>query len=173
MELIYEALKDHEEIIYCDWDVRCSVKSKEAFQAIQNKTLLLSLVSYSVKKHLWDTPNQYKEDKIFTTGRLTVSGCFIYTVGKEWITEVLERMKEPHIVDGPIPEQNWHDEWVMTRILNEKHGGWIGEEEWLKTYESPIMVQRKAPWHDTLRTKTTIQRETKIPFTWTKMFYRN
>ena len=48
----------------------------------------------------------------------------------------------------------------------------MGEEKWLREYESPIMIgrERGSPWPKISDDGTLVTRETSIPFTWRRIF---
>ena len=170
LELMLIAIKDHGEIIYCDWDVRCKVPSQNALDIVKGHDFLLSLTGYLQKYNLWDNPIKKHGDKIFNLSRICVSGKFIYTESAEWIIDVLKKMEKPIIDKGPKQFQHWHDEWVMSRMINDMHNGWPGEEFWLKNYESQLMVQRKKAWSPLGSISFYNMCDTKIPFVWYNMF---
>jgi hypothetical protein len=171
IELIREAVSNHKRIIACDWDVDRHVPPVQAFQAIDGRQYLLTLMRYKQERDLWgETQYRSWKERIYHPQNLCVSGCWMYLRGTKWIDKVLKRMpKEP--VDRVDDE-----EIAMTHQIRDQHGGkWPGERMWLRTYESPIMVMRKqSPWRpdrEAEKNGTVVQKmKTVIPFEWKKMF---
>ena len=159
-ELLLKAVEDHGEIFYCDWDVTCLANSvDQALEYMEGRDLALSAVRYFKKRYM------YREEH---SPRFGVSGNWMFARGPEWFNRVLETMKKDEI-------WAWHDEYVMTRLIDQDYeNNWIGEDNWLRKWESPIMIQ-KSSWEPWLRVKEKctdfeIVRNTPIPFTWYKLF---
>lgn len=171
IELIRAAAASYNRIIYCDWDVDRLVEPAVAFQAVDSRQVLLSLMRYSQIRDLWgETQYRSWKERIYHPQNLCVSGCWMYLRGTRWIEKVLKRMpKEP--VDRVDDE-----EIALTHQIRDQHGGkWPGERVWLRTYESPIMAMMKyTPWRpdkEVERNGLTVRlAKTVIPFEWKKMF---
>jgi len=153
------ALEEHGKIMYCDWDVKCLVNYVGApFSMMGDRDISLSAYMYKRPR--------FPDRKNKRAKRFCPSGNWMYMTDSKFIDEILLRMNQGNRWD-------WHDELVMGRYLDELHGGWMGEEEWLRQYESPVMCQRsnRNPW------KTAVNREgllasvgAPVPFTWTRFF---
>jgi hypothetical protein len=157
-QMLRQAVQDHGSIIYCDWDVLCLVENiSEAFLALQERELALSAYMY---KRL-----RYPQREGYIPQRFTTSGNWLYFSNLQFIDRVLEEMSAGH-------PWSWHDELTMGRLVDAQHGGWPGEEVWLRQYESPIMCQRKSrsPWPLLSDDAKTVIKQTPIPFTWKRMF---
>lgn len=160
LELIRRALEHHDEIVYCDWDVDCFATSlSEVFHLLTKRDFTLSAYLYRKPRHPKRETNKEK--------RIGVSGNWIHLRGFDFLDEVVEEMKRTDTGLG-----NWHDEIAMGNLLDRKYGGWMGEETWLKKYESPIMVQQshRCPWPAVADDGRTVAKKTPIPFTWTRLF---
>ncbi len=160
LELIRRALKHHGEIVYCDWDVDCWATSiDEVFYALVGRDITLSAYLYRQVRH----PNRSttREKKI------GVSGNWMHLRGFDFLNEVVKEMNCTKSALG-----NWHDEIAMGDLLDKKHGGWMGDETWLKEYESFIMVQQshRCPWPAVADDGRTVTKKTPIPFVWTRLF---
>jgi len=157
-ELLLKAIEDHGEIFYCDWDVSCYVKDiEQALSHIEGRDLVLSATRYYRKRFMYRGGDN--------SLRFGVSGNWLFTRNSKWCERVLKVMK------GKEPWA-WHDEYVMTRIIDEDNGGWAGEANWLLNWESPIMIQKStyAPWEIISETEFEIKRASPVPFTWYKLF---
>lgn len=158
-KLIQQAIKDHGQVIYCDWDVTCRVEDvPAAFAMVEHSRFMLSAFRYLRGNH------HCPERKGFAR-QIAVSGSWIY-MRDDWLTvKTIERLQGT----GP---RSWHDEWVLSDMVDEWHNGWPGEKVWLEQYESPIMVQQniRSPWPFTSYRRGIVTRDTIIPFTWTSLF---
>ncbi len=160
LELIRKALEDFGEVVYCDWDVDCNATNlEEVFDPLADRDFTLSAYLYRQVRHSSRTTTREKK-----TG---VSGNWMHMRGFDFLDEVVEEMNQTKSALG-----NWHDEIAMGDLLDKKYGGWMGDETWLKEYESPIMVQQyhRCPWPAVSDDKRTVTKETPIPFTWTRLF---
>jgi len=158
-ELLQHAIKEHGEVIYCDWDVRCLVEdADEAFSMLDGRTLTLSAFKYHIRSHAPDRATQ-------AARKMVASGNWIHLRGMEFVDRVLAKVDWNH----PIL---WHDETAIGFLLDEEHGGWMGDIMWLQQYESPIMVQRgkRIPWNFVRNDGEKIIRDTPVPFHWVKLF---
>ena len=157
-ELLLKAIEDHGEIFYCDWDVICYVKDiNHALSFMGERDLVLSATRYYKKRFM------YRGEK--NSPRFGVSGNWMFTRNTNWPERVLETMKGKE-------HWAWHDEYVMTRLIDKDDGGWAGEKSWLLKWESPIMVQKEtwAPWRLKSINGPEVKRNTPIPFTWHRLF---
>ena len=168
IELIREAMKDHDRIIYCDWDVEVRVDAKDAFEMLEGRELVLSLVAYARPRKLWGRTVRNPEEAVWHPNRCCVSGNWMHIVGPDWPNQVLEEMDE-----GPAGKTvGWHDEYAMTKLLAQRHGGWPGEKYWLEHYESPLIVQKpfRCCWGMKVQNDEYVERETIVPFRWLYKF---
>ncbi len=171
-ELVRAAVRDHGEVIYCDWDVGLHVEPSAAFDhlhgLLDGRKFLLSLFCYRRPRGLWHPVEQRPGEVCKHPKHLCVTGNWMYCDGPSWPLEVLPGFGEGG--DTAVPA--WHDEFVMTKLINERHGGWPGEEVWLRTYESPVMVQRRGrvPWVRKRFSTDVVECKTCIPFRWRRMF---
>jgi hypothetical protein len=161
--LIGKAIEDHGEIVYSDFDVNCHAKStEEVFSHLQNRTISLSAFMY----HQVRLP--YRINR--WAKRWVASGNWLHIKGPDWPKKIL------HEMETQDPVWAWHDEFVISRMIDRDYDVWVGEEEWLKKYESPIMVQgdSRSPWAriPDLCTSQKIVRQTTIPFQWIPLFTR-
>lgn len=159
LELVRCALLDHGEVVYADWDVRCLLSSvRQAADLLEGSTHF-SLFKYKRRQQVQLSA---------TRKGLTVSGRWMHLKGTRRINEALRIMDE---------QGWWHDEWALTEMMRRR---WRGEANWLRHYESPMMVQREpwTPW--TRRGRRTegrgaarhvvIERNTPAAFVWHKLF---
>lgn len=156
--LLKVALKYHNKIIYCDWDVRClSEYVGVPFTFMDGREIALSAYMYKRPRF---PDRATRRDK-----RFSPSGNWMYMTNSNFIEAILARMNKGNPWD-------WHDELVMGRYLDELHGGWMGEKTWLERYESPVMCQRenRTPWKLAYHHGNTIHRETPTPFLWWRYF---
>ncbi len=161
-ELLRCAIRDYGPVIYCDWDVQCLVKDvPAAFATLERDGFKLSAFRYKRREHHAPKREGYAK-------QIVASGSWIYTRDDWLIGQILSAMRQ---TDNP---RHWHDEWVMSDLVDSWHGGWPGESVWLEKYESPIMVQQHqhSPWpllsHNKVKNEMT--RVTPVPFTWTVLF---
>ena len=158
-ELIRRAVKDHGEVVYCDWDVACLVKDVDAaFASFKGRDLSLSIYAY------WRARHPMRGDS--RAARMCVTGNWLHVKGIAFVDAVLARMR-----DGD-EWWAWHDELTMGNLIDEMNGGWPGDIEWLRKYESPIMVQRRnrSPWPVTSDDGQYVTKATPIPFRWERLF---
>ena len=164
-ELMQWAVRDHGPVIYCDWDVHviCNDPS-EPLGILEGRQFALTAMGYR-RRHSFALSRNGRARHI------NVSGAIIYT-RDEWLPNaVLEKMRK---MEHPW---HWHDELVMNDIIDEIHGGWPGEDEWLRRYENPIvgLGDRRSPWGksrgDCIAGEkfVRVRRETPVPFEWLKM----
>ena len=153
-----EALKDHGAIMYCDWDVRCFVEHVEIpFSMMGDRSISLSAYMYKRPR--------FPDRETKRAKRFSPSGNWMYMSDSNFIDRILFRMNKGEKWD-------WHDELVMGRYLDEKHKGWMGEDVWLRQYESPVMCQRdnRCPWPLMGSQGKVVQRKTPVPFMWWRYF---
>ena len=161
-------MKDHDRIIYCDWDVEIRISKEKAFRMLKDRGLMLSLVSYARPRKLWGRTIRSSEESIHHPNRCCVSGNWMHIVGPDWPNQVLEEMEE-----GPVDKTaGWHDEYAMTKLLARRHDGWPGEKYWLENYESPLIVQKpfRACWKKKVMDDEFVERNTVGPFRWLYKF---
>ncbi len=127
------------------------------FELMGGKTISLSAYMYK-RPRFPDRKNKQAK-------RFSPSGNWMYMTNADFIDNILARMNQGDSWD-------WHDELVMGRYLDELYGGWMGEDKWLKRYESPVMCQRnnRSPWSLEGSQGKLIQRKTPIPFMWWRFF---
>lgn len=149
---LLRALDDHGEVIYCDWDVFCRVRDVPACFARLEGRNLFSAYYYLRPRH----PERGKVGR-----HAGVSGNWLH-VDRRFLEAVLVEMNAGHA-------WSWHDELVMGRML-----GWPGDEEWLRRYESPVMVQREGRclWRLESDDGMMVTRRTPIPFAWERLFHQ-
>jgi len=162
VHLLQQAASDHGQLIYADWDVFFEPTRPEFIQAMLDELpshrFLLSIFAY------WRV--LYRErprtDESTRMQRSGASGNWMYLQGREFIDEVERRMDE----------KNWHDEWVMSRLIDEMEGGFCSEERWLERYESPFMKQKdkRCPWPNCNDEGGVFTADTPVPFQWTPVF---
>jgi len=153
-----KALADHGSIMYCDWDVRCFVEHPEIpFSMMGNRSISLSAYMYKRPR--------FPDRETKRAKRFSPSGNWMYMTDSVFIDRILSWMNKGKKWD-------WHDELVMGRYLDEKHKGWMGEEEWLRQYESPVMCQRdnRSPWPLVSKKGKVVQRNAPVPFIWWRYF---
>jgi len=158
-ELLKQALKDHGEVVYCDWDVGFRRQDIGYVAAkLEGRDRTFCLFHYKTARH----PNRRE----WRARRLGVTGRWLHFRGTEFADLVLARML------GPETEWSWHDELVMGRLLDEEHGRWMGDAEWLQKFESPIMSLPDcwSPWKRASDDGRFVTRETPVPFTWERVF---
>lgn len=157
--MIREALHIYGEIIYCDWDVRIIVrKPSVAFDHLKDRNISLSGFRYN-RRH--GVTREHPNDML--------SGNWIHVSGPTglgFVNEVIEVMGQSSVANS------WHDEFAMYEVVKRRSNGrFPGHVEWLRKWESPIMVQKKS--HEMwprIKDGHTIVRQTPIPFVWTKLF---
>lgn len=163
-ELILAAFRDHNRVIYCDWDVSINLKDEsEALPLLENRPLALTAFMYRRRR-------PFLIPRSGVACHINVSGSWIYQAGPSFSQQVLMRMN-----DGAIG-YSWHDEMVMNDVVDSWYNGWMGEEVWLNTYESPVVVlgNRRSPWafnwSQCDSSYNIVTRETPVPFSWHSMF---
>jgi len=162
IHLLQRALDDHGQLIYADWDVFFKPSRPEFVQAMFDELpkhdFLLSFFTYwrAIYRERPRTPDSTRMQ------RSGASGNWMYLRGREFIDEVDRRMDE----------NNWHDEWVMSRLIDEMEGGFCTEERWLERYESPYMKQKnkRRPWHNQMTRGGVVTADTPVPFEWYPVF---
>lgn len=150
--------------IYLDWDVRIVASAPEVLgDALGDSAARLSAYIYKRPRAAL-LGDQTRRDR-----RLTPSGNWIYAAGPEFPERVLAAMRSAPA--GSL--ESWHDEHAMKAVI----GGWPGDEEWLREWESPLMVQRggRCPWPLASKSEgptglRTVRRETPVNFEWTEAF---
>lgn len=160
-QMIKQALQDHGSLIYCDWDTSYHPNYFELAQRLlENMDKAFSMFMYRrTVRH----PN--RTHPIFR--KCVASGSWLYFTNSEFVDKVLERMSQPG-------DRNWHDEYVMGDLLDEQYGGWMGEEEWLRKYESPVRCFKalRTPWGGKMKPldamRVTI--DDPVQFTWHRIF---
>jgi hypothetical protein len=161
-QLILRAMQDHGEIIYCDWDVFCMEPDiARVFSLLQDRPL-----DYTLALNCYMRPQRLPKRPDSNTRRFCVGGFWVHLRTSQFAEQVLERM-------SPDPAgMGWHDELVMSEMIDEFHGGWPGLEVWLQQYESPIMVSssKRYPWNVVSDDGLYVMRETPIPFQWERVF---
>jgi hypothetical protein len=161
IEMIRQAMLDHSEIVYCDWDV-CYVKQDWPYVLSRLAGRDSTFVAYGYKR---SRPGKSSKS---ADGRIAVSGRWYHFNRIDFVETVLARMlsKDASIL-------YWHDEIVVREILDQLNGGWMGDSKWLQYYESPITVvpPKRSPWGLSLTDdESGITRDTPIPFTWERVF---
>ncbi|MCK9570128.1 hypothetical protein M0R72_14385 [Candidatus Pacearchaeota archaeon] len=160
LQLIRQAIADHGEVIYCDWDVDCVVSdSQKAFDALQGRELYLSAYFYKKVRHPY---RLLASDK-----RIGISGNWMHFRDVDFLDAVMREMS--HSKRGL---SRWHDEIAMGVVLDREYKGWMGCEEWLRKYESPIMCQQscRCPWRPISDDGFVVTKDTPTPFVWHRMF---
>lgn len=159
--LIARAMADHGEVIYCDWDVFCLEADVPAIFARLERfpEFALALNYYGRPQRLPKRPDPHDR-------RYCVGGFWLYLRTARLLTDVLARM------DPDPAGMKWHDELVMSEMIDEWHGGWPGERVWLERYESPIMCApiKRYPWPVVEYGPQYVTRQTPIPFRWERVF---
>jgi len=161
--LAIDRAKEKTDIIYCDWDVHCDLRQEQiphVRELLSHRRVALSGYKYKRVRHP-SRPDRRSQ-------RFSVSGNWIYISRQSSFSScVVNEMSSSG-------KWNWHDEIAIGNMLDQIHGGWMGEKEWLENYESPIMVQsnRRCPWTLEKKAYRTMQGDTPIPFTWTKYFWQ-
>lgn len=161
IQMIRQAMLDHGEIVYCDWDVRY-VRQDWSYVLSKLVGRDKTFVAYGYKR---PRPGHRKDD---ASRRIAVSGRWYHFKGVSFVEAVLSRMLEK---DDDL--LYWHDEIVIGDMLDQLDGGWVGESEWLQRYESPITVvpPKRSPWGVTVTDDGyAITRNTPVPFTWERVF---
>ncbi len=158
-QLLRQAIVDHGEVIYCDWDVTCLVGDIGlAFGLLESRDTHLSAYMYKRVRH------PFREG--YKAQRFACVGNWLHFRGTEFIDRMLSRMGSPGL------PWSWHDEFTMGYMIDEDHGSWPGEEVWLNQYESPIMCQRnrRSPWTLVSDDGNVVRRKTPVPFEWHRLF---
>jgi hypothetical protein len=164
LELIKAALRDHGNVLYCDWDVTAKLEREaEALDLLEDVDLALTAYSYARRRDaFFDLPRTGR------ARRINVTGACMYLNGTEFVDRILKYMKEKNA---------WHDEVAMNNVIDAEHGGWPGEREWLRTYENPAFVvpDHRSPWGRAGRTGrngASVLRRTPVPFVWYDLFWQ-
>lgn len=130
-------------LVYCDFDVKIHSRPGIFWDHWMEKNrghCALSLYRYK-------RPRSTKiERPTKRAKRLTPSGNWIYCANDIFPTAVLDMMAKSPADDYA----SWHDEFAMNDVIDQRHGGWPGEQVWLEDYESPLMMQKgfRNPWSD-------------------------
>jgi hypothetical protein len=164
-QLILRAMRDHGEVIYCDWDVFCMEPDVPAvFAKLEGRPLDYTL---SMNCYMRPQPMTWRTGKELGTWRYCVGGFWVHLRTPAFAERVLAKI-------NPDPKSDsWHDEHVMSRMIDDQHGGdWPGLDVWLERYESPIMVSptKRSPWRIVSDDGRFIVRDTPVPFKWERIF---
>lgn len=156
-ELLAKALKDHGEVIYCDWDVGYRRQDLGYVESkLAGRKTTLAAFRYSRPRH----PERKRGS------HFGVTGAWIHMRGLRFVRTVLDSM----VTDDE--EWAWHDELAMGHVLDRQNDGWVGEERWLREYESPLFVVPEcwSPWKRLTDDGFTVTRKTPVPFVWERVF---
>lgn len=162
-QLILRAMQDHSEIIYCDWDVFCMEPDlAKVFGKLQGRPL-----DFTLTMNCYMRPQRTPWRQDHSTWRFCVGGFWAHLRTPQFAEDVLKNM-------NPDPAgMLWHDELVMSRMIDDRHGGdWPGLEVWLQNYESPIMVSqhKRQPYATVFDDGVFVRRNTPVPFQWERIF---
>jgi hypothetical protein len=164
-ELILRAVRDHGPVIYCDWDVQVVAdQPEEIFRELEQKQFALTAFYYK-------RPRPFKFPRNGRERHINASGAVIYTRNQLLPETVLEKMRRMEC------DWHWHDEMAMNDAIDEIHGGWPGEDEWLRRYENPVvgLGDRRSPWGKSTGDCVAgdkfvrVRRWTPVPFEWHQM----
>ena len=168
-QLILKAIENHGPVIYCDWDLTIVCRDpSDAFGLLGDRRF--AFMSYKYRR-----PQRTLVARDADTSRIRPSGAWLYCRDSYIPDMVLEGMvrKDHHL--------SWHDEEILNDLIDTWHNGWPGDEVWLRTYESPVVVCGRNPWitpgqpwqivgKDPSGQYKAVRLDTPIPFTWYGMF---
>ena len=135
---ITQAVDEHGEILYMDWDVRQACKLDEQFydRIRDGRSVQVSLTRY---KRAYATWRSKRADM-----KLLPSGAFIYLAGDEVSKSFLRLVASflPHTINRS-GKNHYHDEYAMAMAAEELSGGWKGAEHWCQNYEPKVVGFRR------------------------------